>query len=188
MLKSKVVKAFSPHCKTNNSFSKTKQIQHTGEVRETRRRLSTTPFAMSASSSIAVIPKLIAAVVFDNRNLRELPVDKETRNFPRQVANAIFSKCQPTPVQSPDLIACSVDALALLGISIAENQRSASPTSLSKESKTVLEEYFSGNKILPGSETSAHCYGGHQFGNFAGQLGDGAAIALGEVTLAVHPG
>ncbi|KFM57199.1 Selenoprotein O, partial [Stegodyphus mimosarum] len=42
-------------------------------------------------------------------------------------------------------------------------------------------EYFSGNKLLPGSEPAAHCYCGHQFGYFSGQLGDGAAIYLGEV-------
>lgn len=44
-------------------------------------------------------------------------------------------------------------------------------------------EHFSGNRLLPGSETAAHCYAGHQFGHFSGQLGDGAAIYLGEVTL-----
>ena len=43
-------------------------------------------------------------------------------------------------------------------------------------------EHFSGNRLLPGSETAAHCYAGHQFGHFSGQLGDGAAIYLGEVT------
>jgi uncharacterized protein YdiU (UPF0061 family) len=37
-------------------------------------------------------------------------------------------------------------------------------------------EYFSGNKLLPGSQTAAHCYCGHQFGYFSGQLGDGAAM------------
>ena len=42
-------------------------------------------------------------------------------------------------------------------------------------------EHFSGNRLLPGSETAAHCYAGHQFGHFSGQLGDGAAIYLGEV-------
>ena len=30
-------------------------------------------------------------------------------------------------------------------------------------------------------DSHAACYGGHQFGNWAGQLGDGRAIALGEV-------
>ena len=44
-----------------------------------------------------------------------------------------------------------------------------------------LADYFSGNKLLDGSETAAHCYCGHQFGYFSGQLGDGAAIYLGEV-------
>ncbi|KAL5514995.1 hypothetical protein EMCRGX_G000100 [Ephydatia muelleri] len=44
-----------------------------------------------------------------------------------------------------------------------------------------LAEYFAGNKILPGSDPAAHCYCGHQFGNFAGQLGDGCALYLGEV-------
>jgi uncharacterized protein YdiU (UPF0061 family) len=41
--------------------------------------------------------------------------------------------------------------------------------------------YFSGNQLPPGAETAAHCYCGHQFGRFAGQLGDGAAMYLGEV-------
>jgi hypothetical protein len=60
-------------------------------------------------------PVSFSALNFDNRNLRVLPVDKETRNFPRQVKNSIFSRCGPTPVNSPQLIAISVDALALLG-------------------------------------------------------------------------
>jgi uncharacterized protein YdiU (UPF0061 family) len=40
---------------------------------------------------------------------------------------------------------------------------------------------FSGNTLLPGMASYATCYGGHQFGNWAGQLGDGRAIGLGEV-------
>ncbi|MDP7282002.1 MAG: protein adenylyltransferase SelO family protein, partial [Candidatus Poribacteria bacterium] len=42
-------------------------------------------------------------------------------------------------------------------------------------------EVLVGNRILPGMDTHAACYGGHQFGNWAGQLGDGRAIGLGEV-------
>jgi uncharacterized protein YdiU (UPF0061 family) len=42
-------------------------------------------------------------------------------------------------------------------------------------------EVMAGNTLLPGMEPAAHCYCGHQFGNFAGQLGDGAVIYLGEV-------
>lgn len=41
--------------------------------------------------------------------------------------------------------------------------------------------YFSGNKILPGAEPLAQVYSGHQFGQWAGQLGDGRALLLGQV-------
>ncbi|MBT8439910.1 MAG: YdiU family protein [Gammaproteobacteria bacterium] len=44
-----------------------------------------------------------------------------------------------------------------------------------------LAQFFSGNRILPGSEPLALAYAGHQFGNFVPQLGDGRAHLLGEV-------
>lgn len=44
---------------------------------------------------------------------------------------------------------------------------------------------FSGNKLLEGMISYASCYGGHQFGGWAGQLGDGRALSLGEL---VHEG
>lgn len=44
-----------------------------------------------------------------------------------------------------------------------------------------LAELLSGNRLFEGSEPFAHCYCGHQFGAFAGQLGDGRAINLGDV-------
>ncbi len=40
---------------------------------------------------------------------------------------------------------------------------------------------FAGNAPLAGSSPLASVYGGHQFGNWAGQLGDGRAILLGEL-------
>jgi uncharacterized protein YdiU (UPF0061 family) len=40
---------------------------------------------------------------------------------------------------------------------------------------------LAGNELLPGMQSYAACYGGHQFGNWAGQLGDGRAINLGEL-------
>ncbi|KAJ1517906.1 hypothetical protein HMI55_005016 [Coelomomyces lativittatus] len=48
------------------------------------------------------------------------------------------------------------------------------------EEVKLFVEYFSGRKLIPGSEPWSHCYGGHQFGYFAGQLGDGRAISLGQ--------
>jgi len=40
---------------------------------------------------------------------------------------------------------------------------------------------MAGNQLLPGSQSFATRYGGHQFGTWAGQLGDGRAINLGEI-------
>jgi uncharacterized protein YdiU (UPF0061 family) len=42
-------------------------------------------------------------------------------------------------------------------------------------------EVFAGNRLLPGMAPYAARYGGHQFGSWAGQLGDGRAITVGEV-------
>ncbi|KAF8789037.1 Protein adenylyltransferase SelO like protein [Argiope bruennichi] len=109
------------------------------------------------------------ALKFDNLALRKLPIDPIDRNYVRTVNGACFSKVNPTPVKNPKLVAYSSSALSLLDITANESELEE------------LVEYFSGNKILPGSEPAAHCYCGHQFGYFAGQLGDGAAIYLGEI-------
>ncbi|HTU61329.1 MAG TPA: YdiU family protein, partial [Polyangiales bacterium] len=47
--------------------------------------------------------------------------------------------------------------------------------------KPEFAQVFGGNALLQGMEPFAACYGGHQFGTWAGQLGDGRAISLGEV-------
>jgi uncharacterized protein YdiU (UPF0061 family) len=108
---------------------------------------------------------------FDNHFTRELPADPETDNFRRQIARAVYSRVQPTPVARPHLLAYSAEAAAALGLTTAD--------CASRE----FVEVFSGNKLLPGMDPHATCYAGHQFGNFAGQLGDGRAINLGEVNV-----
>ncbi|KAM7433522.1 hypothetical protein ABFA07_016237 [Porites harrisoni] len=106
---------------------------------------------------------------FDNLALRTLPIDKETKNYVRQVSGACFSRVEPAPVENARTVAYSSQAMSLLDLPQEELKRDDFP------------EYFSGNKLLPGAEPSAHCYCGHQFGYFSGQLGDGAAMYLGEV-------
>jgi uncharacterized protein YdiU (UPF0061 family) len=104
---------------------------------------------------------------FDNRFLRELPGDPEARNFRRQVQGACYSRVDPTPIPEPRLLAFSPEMVDELQLPVApEEQRFA--------------EVFGGNALLPGMEPFAMCYGGHQFGTWAGQLGDGRAINLGE--------
>jgi uncharacterized protein YdiU (UPF0061 family) len=50
-----------------------------------------------------------------------------------------------------------------------------------EQDRAALAQFFSGNRILPGSEPIALAYAGHQFGHFVPQLGDGRAHLLGEV-------
>ncbi len=110
---------------------------------------------------------------FDNRFVNELPGDPEAANHRRQVHGACWSGVEPTAVARPQLLAYSPEVAALLDIPVAV---SPAPTF-----SNDLAEVFSGNKLLPGMRPYAACYGGHQFGNWAGQLGDGRAISLGEV-------
>ncbi|GHB95077.1 protein adenylyltransferase SelO [Thermomonas carbonis] len=108
---------------------------------------------------------------FDNSFLRALPGDPETRIFPRQVQAALWSAVEPTPVEAPRLLAHSREMAAELGFSEADL--------VSPEFARV----FGGNTLLPGMQPFATNYGGHQFGHWAGQLGDGRAISLGEAIL-----
>lgn len=87
-------------------------------------------------------------------------------NRQRTVAGACFSLLDTTPVDNPKTVAVSADALSLIDYKVT----SATPTD------EEFAAYFSGNKLLPGSQTAAHCYCGHQFGYFSGQLGDGCAM------------
>jgi len=106
---------------------------------------------------------------FDNRFTRELPADPITENYTRQVAGACFSRVEPTKVAQPKLVAYAKEVAELLDLS--------EPSCQSEEFVNV----FAGNQLLPEMDPFALCYGGHQFGNWAGQLGDGRAINLGEV-------
>ncbi|MFN8696135.1 MAG: protein adenylyltransferase SelO [Burkholderiales bacterium] len=106
---------------------------------------------------------------FDNRLLRELPGDPDTTNVTRQVRGAVWSRVAPTPVAAPKLLAYSREMVDALGL---DETAIASPP---------MVNALAGNAVLLGSEPFATVYGGHQFGNWAGQLGDGRAIYLGEV-------
>ncbi len=104
---------------------------------------------------------------FDNSFLRALPGDPETKNFTRQVSGVMWSAVQPTPVNAPALLIYSREMATTLGLDDAAMH--------------AIVDALAGNAILPGSAPYATVYGGHQFGNWAGQLGDGRAIYLGEV-------
>src|SRR5258706_9418134 len=110
-----------------------------------------------------------SALRFDNTFVAKLPADPVLENRPRQVRNACYTRVDPTPVAAPRLLAWSGEAGELLGI-----RRPATADGLEAE-------VLGGNRVLPGMQPYAARYGGHQFGHWAGQLGDGRAITLGEV-------
>ncbi len=111
----------------------------------------------------------LEGLTFDNRFVKELPADLEKVNQRRQVSGACYSFVAPAKVAQPQLVAYSREMAALLGMSeeICQSE--------------LFTQVFSGNHLLKGMQPFAMCYGGHQFGNWAGQLGDGRAINLGEV-------
>jgi len=88
---------------------------------------------------------------------KELPADKITDNTRRQVKNACFSYVKPRMPGSPSLVHASSGMANLLGLSEDDLQ-----------SKDFLE-LFSGEITFPDSTPYAMCYGGHQFGHWAGQ-------------------
>ncbi|WP_345273023.1 protein adenylyltransferase SelO [Flaviramulus aquimarinus] len=99
----------------------------------------------------------------------ELPADPILENRRRQVSKACFSFVSPKSTSNPELLHVSPEMLNNLALNEADSK-----------SETFLKT-FTGNRILPNTKPYAMCYGGHQFGNWAGQLGDGRAINLFEV-------
>ncbi|XP_036762609.2 protein adenylyltransferase SelO, mitochondrial isoform X3 [Manis pentadactyla] len=141
--------------------------------------------ATARGAAMEPAPRWLAGLRFDNRALRALPVEtppaspEGAPSAPRLVPGACFSRVRPAPLRQPRLVALSEPALALLGLDVPPNDAAAREAC---EAEAAL--FFSGNALLPGAEPAAHCYCGHQFGQFAGQLGDGAAMYLGEVCTA----
>ena len=109
---------------------------------------------------------------FDNRLIQRLPGDPEPSNQRREVRGAAWSAVMPTPVAAPSTLAVWPEVANLLGLPAAF------------VGSTDFAEVFAGNALLEGMQPWAANYGGHQFGRWAGQLGDGRAISLGELVTA----
>ncbi len=101
--------------------------------------------------------------------LKSLPSDTDLTNSIRSVNGAAYSYTEPKKTKEPSLIHASKPTASLIGIS---NEFLKEPDFLN---------IITGNKIIKNTTPYAMCYGGHQFGNWAGQLGDGRAINLTEI-------
>ncbi|MFI8379748.1 YdiU family protein [Leeuwenhoekiella sp. NPDC079379] len=106
---------------------------------------------------------------FNNLFTDNLPSDPITENSRRQVTEGFYSFVEPKATTNPHLVHVSEEMLLELGISQEEAQ-----------SEEFLK-LVTGNTVLPQTKPYAMLYGGHQFGNWAGQLGDGRAINLFEI-------
>ncbi|MBX3040438.1 MAG: YdiU family protein [Bdellovibrionaceae bacterium] len=95
------------------------------------------------------------------------PLDESRAPGSRQVSGAFGSLVDPTPVARPSLVGWSQSFSKHFGLSRPDDA-------------SVGLRVLAGNQVLPGMKPLAACYGGHQFGHWAGQLGDGRAISLGE--------
>lgn len=100
---------------------------------------------------------------------KELPSDPILENSRRQVTEAVFSYVNPKKTKDPKVIHTSIEMANELGLSADD---------LTSE---FFKDIVTGNKIYPNTKPYAMCYAGHQFGQWAGQLGDGRAINLFEV-------
>ncbi|KAG0469006.1 hypothetical protein HPP92_018334 [Vanilla planifolia] len=112
---------------------------------------------------------------WDHSFVRELPGDPRSDNMTREVRRACFTKVSPSAnIINPELVVWSDSVAKLLDLDPKEFQR------------PDFAQIFSGALPLVGGLPYAQCYGGHQFGVWAGQLGDGRAITLGEVLNSHH--
>lgn len=105
---------------------------------------------------------------FRNSFVEELPGEVAADKRPRQVFGSCYSIIEPTAVADPHLLAWSDDLATFLGLTRPAERGCA-------------VNMLAGNLVTPGMKPFAARYGGHQFGSWAGQLGDGRAISLGEV-------
>uniref|UniRef100_A0A8C9ZPQ9 Selenoprotein O n=1 Tax=Sander lucioperca TaxID=283035 RepID=A0A8C9ZPQ9_SANLU len=143
----------------DNKGSKSKLSQHTVKSR----------WNMSVSNLIQDLDQFRVSC---KKLIEAFPIDEVDGNFARSVKHCIFSKSNPTPLKDPlRLAAISKDVIeGILDLDMAVTQ-----------SDDFLH-YASGGRLPLGSVPLAHRYGGHQFGYWAGQLGDGRAHSLGQYT------
>ncbi|MBO2012838.1 protein adenylyltransferase SelO [Hymenobacter negativus] len=116
---------------------------------------------------MATLP--LEEITFTNSFADELRGETNPNRGSRQVPGYAYSRVAPTPVADPHLLAWSDELAATLGLAHPPERGPAVDT-------------LAGNLVLGSMKPFAARYAGHQFGNWAGQLGDGRAMSLGEIT------
>jgi uncharacterized protein YdiU (UPF0061 family) len=102
------------------------------------------------------------------RILNQLTFEHDYATLPSD----FYTHVAPTPLPQPYLVDISPEAAALIDLD---------SEAFAADRKTI--DLLSGTSPLTSGKTLAAVYSGHQFGVWAGQLGDGRALLLGDVPL-----
>lgn len=99
--------------------------------------------------------------------LKKFPGDFSNNPMQRNTPKVLFSTINPAGFDNPQLIAFNETLSEEIGLGVFEEKDL---------------DFLVGNHLPDSVQTYATAYAGHQFGNWAGQLGDGRAILAGEIT------
>jgi uncharacterized protein YdiU (UPF0061 family) len=117
----------------------------------------------------SIIKTTLNSLKWEKTFVDQLPGDVVTDNYVRQVKGACYSFTKPQIFPSPSIVIMSMSVCQLLNMS---------PSIISSPDFLSL---FSGQRQVDDINSWSCCYAGHQFGSWAGQLGDGRAITIGEL-------
>ena len=164
------------HCKANLPIARSTRFPHTSAFASNTDEMST------KGVSVADLPKswhFTDVLPRDSHFATPAASHQTPRDQirPRQVRGALFTWVRPEESKNPELLAVSPAALRDIGID---------PETVDTED---FRQFVAGNRLFGWDEAEqkggypwAQCYGGFQFGQWAGQLGDGRAISLFEST------
>lgn len=99
--------------------------------------------------------------------ITKFPGDFSNNPMQRNTPKVLFSTIKPAGFDKPQLIAFNEPLAKEIGLGMFDEKDL---------------DFLVGNNLPDNVQTYATAYAGHQFGNWAGQLGDGRAIIAGEIT------
>jgi uncharacterized protein YdiU (UPF0061 family) len=115
---------------------------------------------------MSILPRLETAITAN---------DLALENSFAELPPAFYTRLMPTPLPAPYFVAASARAAALVGLDAG---------TLAQEDFVAV---FTGNAVPAAAKPLSAVYSGHQFGVWAGQLGDGRAILLGNLATPAGP-
>lgn len=116
-------------------------------------------------------PSRLQDIILKNNFVSNLPGDPNLQNFIRTVKSSMYSFVEIQNFPEAKTLSVSQEFIKEIGFESSEDDNN------------YLEQIFKNpeHPMRNAKKSYSMCYGGHQFGHWAGQLGDGRAISLGEL-------